>query len=137
MPKSLLTLRRGQEKFDFLYIVISAVAFGVAMTYSLMTGLGWLQTTLLVIGMLIGALATVFCVLEVRRLAQTPEQRAGEILTEDVDPYLPRTVVVAPPTGDAQVHHEYYPESAGLDQGQLTSSLRDQTPLFEKEKVRT
>lgn len=122
---------RGREKFAFLYVLISAVVVPCAMTYSSLTGLGWKQTSLLLIGGLVGAWATVFSFLEVYRIGQTPQQRAAEILTEEADPYTSRTVTVQPPTGDPCPHHEDYPESAGFDQGQLTSRLTESTPLVE------
>lgn len=122
---------RGEEKFAFLYVVISAVVVGCAMTYSWIAGLAWWQTVLVLIGGLAGAWATVFSFLEVRRIAKTPKYRAEEALKEEADPYASRTVVVAPPTGEPYPHHEDYAESAGLDQGQLTSHLPDSTPFID------
>lgn len=126
MNKRLLNAR-----FHFLYVVISAVAIGCALTYSFIAGLGSWQTVLVLMGLLLGAWATLFSFLEVRRLAQTPKERADEALTEEPDPYAPRTVVVEPPTGVPYPHHEDYPESAGLEEGQLLSRLTDPTPLIE------
>jgi hypothetical protein len=122
---------RGEEKFAFLYVVISAVAVGCAMTYSFIAGLAWWQTMLVLIGGLSGAWATVFSFLEIRRLAQTPKDAADEALKEEADPYTSRAVFVEPPTGDPYPHHEDYAESAGLDQGQLTSQLPDSSPLLD------
>ena len=120
----------GEERFAFLYVVISAAAIGCAMTYSWIASLNRWQTVLLVIGCLIGAWATVFSFLEVRRIAKSGKS-AAESVQEEVDLYPSRTVVVAPPTGDPYPHHEDYSESAGLDQGQLTSQLTGSTPFTE------
>jgi len=121
----------GHEKFAFLYVAISAPVIAVVMTYSTITGLAWWQTLLLLTGGLIGAWGTVFSFLEVRRVSQTAKDRADEALNA-ANPYASRTVVVEPPTGDPCPHHEDYPESAGFDQGQLTSRLPDATPLIER-----
>ena len=71
---------KGEEKFAFLYAVISAVAVGCAMTFGWIVGLVWWQAVLLVIGCLIGAWATLFSFLEMRRLDATPEERRGSSL---------------------------------------------------------
>ena len=121
----------GREKFAFLYVVVSAPVIACVMIYSAIGGLTWWQTLLLLSGGLIGAWATLFSLLEVRRLAQTPKDRADEGLDEP-NPYCSRCVTVEPPTGDPCPHHEDYPESAGFDQGQLTSRIPDATPFVEK-----
>jgi hypothetical protein len=125
MNKHLLNAR-----FSFLYVVISAVAIGCAMTYSFVAGLGSWQTILVLVGLLVGAWATLFSFLEVRRLAQAPKS-VDETFKKEPDPSAPRTVVVEPPTGAPYPHHEDYPESAGLEEGQLLSRLTDPTPLIE------
>ncbi len=122
----------GQEKWAFLYVLISVPAIAGATTYSWIHGLGGWQTVLLWIGCLLGAWATLFSFLEVRRLARSPKDTAEEARQEEPNPYGPRTLVVRPETGDAQVHHEYYPESAGFDQGQLTSQISGSTPFVEE-----
>ena len=129
MKKQFLRVSRGEERLAFLYVVISAIAIACVMTYAGIAGLYWWQTALLLTGGLLGAWATLFSFLEVRRLGQTPNERQTKALAED--PYLSREVVVAPSTGEPCPHHEDYPESAGLDQGQLTSSLPGGTPLIE------
>ena len=123
---------RGLEKFAFLYVLLATVAVAGAVTFSWIAGLVWWQTLLVLVGALIGAWGTTFSFLETRRVAQRPDQRNNEILREDTDPYIPRKVKVAPPTGDPYPHHEDYPESAGFDQGQLTSRLPDETPFVEE-----
>jgi len=119
-------------RFNFLYVVISAIAIGCATTYSLIAGLGTWQTMLLLTGGLIGAWATLFVFLEMRRIAQTPNYKADQALLQEPDPYAPRTVTVASSTGEPYPHHEDYPESAGLEEGQLTARLNDPTPFIEE-----
>ncbi len=132
MAKVLLKVSFPKERrFAFLYVVISAIVVACVMGYSALAGLLWWQSLLLLIGGLIGAWATLFTFLEVRRLAQD-QNSAGEALREEEDPYAPRTVVVAPPTGEPYPHHEDFPESAGFDQGQLTSKLAAETPFLER-----
>lgn len=118
-------------KFNFLYVVISAVVVGCAGTYSLIADLRTWQTVLLFMGALLGAWATLFSLLEMHKLGQTPKCEADEALKEKPDPYAPRAVVVMPPTGAPYPHHEDYPESAGLEEGQLVSRLPYPTPLIE------
>lgn len=133
MRKQLLSGSIASEpKITFLYVVISAVAVACVMIYSGIAGLHWRQSLLLLTGGLIGAWATLFSFLEFRRIGQTPENRTREALKEYPDPYAPRIVVVAPPTGDPCPHHEDYPESQGLDQGQLTSTLPYSTPFIDR-----
>ena len=117
-------------RFSFLYVVISVAAVGCAMTFSWIADLNRLQTVLLLMGGLLGAWATLFSLLEIRRLAQKSKS-VDEALKEEADPYAPRTVVVGPPTGAPYPHHEDYPESAGLEEGQLCSRLTNPTPLIE------
>jgi hypothetical protein len=122
----------GQEKWAFLYVLISVAAIAWATTYSWIAGLAWWLAVPLVIACVIAGCAVIFSFVEVRRLARTPKEAAEEDRPEEPNPYTPRTVAVRPETGDAQVHHEYFPESAGLDQGQLTSQISGSTPLIEE-----
>lgn len=130
-PVRITGVAPGHEKFAFLYEVIAAGALGSAITYGIVAGLSWPRTLLAVMGALTIGWAVLFSVLEVRRLAQTPEDRAKEALAGSSNPYLSRTVPVLPAAGDPCPHHEYYPESQGLDQGQLTSRLPGSTPLID------
>ncbi len=119
----------GEPKFAFLYVVISTAVIAGVMTFSGIAGLAWWQSVLLLVGCLIGGWATLFSLLELRGLAQTPKDRTSE---EDADPYAARTVVVAPATGEPYPHHEDYVESQGFDQGQLTSRIPDSTPFVDR-----
>jgi len=122
----------ADPRFVFLYLVISAFVVGVAMTYSFVADLGAWQTVLLLLGGLIGGWATLFTLLEVRRIAKTPKYLADEALEQEPNPYGPRKVIVKPPTGDPCVHHEDYPESAGLTEEQLLFRIADPTPIIEE-----
>ena len=121
----------GHERFAFLYAVIAAGAIASAMIYSGLTGLTLWQTGLALIGAVVVGWAILFSVLEVRRLAQTPDEAAKE-LEEASNPYTSRTVVVEPPTADPYPHHEDYVQSSGFDQGQLTSRIPDSTPFIDR-----
>ncbi len=120
----------GEEKYAFLYIAISALTVACAMTFSGIAGLTRLQTVLLLIGALIGAWGTLFSVLEVRRIARAAKNKADEAPWPG-DPYYSRTLAVKPPTGEPYPHHEYFTESQGLDQGQLTARTPGGTPFID------
>ena len=122
----------GGQKFTFLYVVISTAAIAGVMTISGIAGLAWWQSLLMLIGCLIVGWTVLFTLLEVRRLGGSPKHRASEGPEQDADPYAPRAVVVAPPTGEPYPHHEDYVESQGFDQGQLTSRIADTTPLVDR-----
>jgi hypothetical protein len=120
---------RGQERFGFLYALTLAVVVGCAMTFRLVHRVGWTETVLVLIGGLFLVWGVLFTILEMRRLAQTTQERAEDIVAEKKETYGP--VTVQPPTGEPYPHHEDYPESAGFDQGQLTSRIPGSTPFIE------
>lgn len=120
----------GQEKFTFLYGAVSAVAITCAIAYSMFASLAWLQSLLLLIGCLFVGCALVFTFIEVHRAAGA-SKKTGEVLNEDADLYASRTVDIRPPTGEPYPHHEDFAESAGLDQGQLTSRIPGSTPFLD------
>lgn len=128
MVRQYLQLKRGEEKFAFLYVFISAIVLGGVMTYSGIARLSWWQSLLMLFGCLIGAWATIFSFLEIYRLGRTSAGAAPEVFEKEAPS---RPLPVAPPTGEPYPHHEYFAESAGFDQGQLTSRLPDATPLIE------
>lgn len=121
----------GQEKFAFLYLAISALVLAAVMTFSGIAGLTTVQTALLLLGAWIGAWGTLFSFLEIRRITRTPKDKTEEALEVAANPYASRTVIVRPPTGEPYPHHEYFTESQGLDQGQLTSRTPGDTPFIE------
>jgi hypothetical protein len=105
---------------------IVSVAFGVAIL-SMVVSFIWWQSLLLAMGMSLVVWGITFTVLEVRRIAGIHRT------LDEVVAYRNQcgAVVVQPPTGDACPHHEDYPESPGMDQGQLTSNLQGSTPLID------
>ncbi|MGB6943336.1 MAG: hypothetical protein WBE37_13125 [Bryobacteraceae bacterium] len=130
-----LGITRGREKFAFLYGITAAIAATCVIAYSLIASLNWWQTSLLLIACVLVVCTLVYSVLEMHR---DDENKHGEAdaFREEPDPYAARTVVVAPPTGEPYPHHEYYAESQGLDQGQLTSQLPDSLPFFGRDPSR-
>lgn len=112
-------------RFGFLYVVIAAVAVATVMTYSGIVGLVWWQSGLMIVGAVIVGWAALFSILEVRRLAGMGEAPGD-------NGYPSRELVVEPPTGEAYPHHEDHAESPGYDQTQLTSRIRETTPLVDK-----
>ncbi|HLG99374.1 MAG TPA: hypothetical protein VKX49_23895 [Bryobacteraceae bacterium] len=124
-------LGAGLERFGFVYVVISAVAVTLVMTFTSIAGLGWPHRVLMLVGLPIVGCAIFFSALEMRRLAQSDRERAEETLDLTSGSYPAGAAVVEPPTGEGCPHHEDHPESPGLDQGQLTSHLPDNTPLID------
>jgi len=129
--KAFFSIAPGHEKFAFLYAVIAVGALGTAVTYGMVAGLSWLRMLLAFLGCLSVGWALLFSVLEARRLAQTPDERASEALEGRANPYTSRSVDIRQPTGDPYPHHEDYFESSGQDQGQRTSRLPGSTPLID------
>ena len=132
MQRHLFVPAPGEEKFTFLYVVMSAAAITCATAYSLIAGLGLLQASLLLIGCLLVACAFVFSFMEIRRAVRADKKSVDESFAREPDPYASRTVDVAPPTQDAYPHHEDYVESQGLDQGQLTARISGSTPFIDR-----
>ena len=124
-------IARGQEKFAFLYGVIAAVTVTCVVAYALIANLNLWRSLLLLTGCLLVGWAFVFHFLEMRRAART-RNGAVEAVAEEPDPYLPRTVAVAPPTEEPYPHHEDFPESAGFDQSQLTARIPGSTPFIDR-----
>lgn len=115
-----------ERRFAFLYAVIAAAAIAFVGTISGVAGLFWWQSALMLIGTVIVGWAVLFSILEIRRLGKGKDALAEP---EEARPSPMQKLVVAPPTADACVHHEDYPESQGFDQGQLTSRIPADTPL--------
>ncbi len=118
----------GEEKYTFLYFVLGGIALTAAIFYSQMAHLGTVQTILLLIGLPLVACAGVFCFVETRRIAQAGKKPPADV---DLNYYAAREVELRPPTGEAYPHHEYFNESQGFDQGQLTARISDETPFLE------
>jgi len=124
---------RGKEKFAFLYGVAAAVTITIVAIYSLVASLTWFQGLMLLAGCLLVIWTLVYSVLEMH---SRDREEGSATRLEQPDPYGPRKVVIAPPTGEPYPHHETYAESAGFDQGQLTSRIPGSTPFIDEEKPR-
>ncbi|HYK17666.1 MAG TPA: hypothetical protein VEV37_06580 [Bryobacteraceae bacterium] len=84
----------------------------------------WAIGTCLVVGLII------FTFFEVRRLAGI-SLSSEQLARDEAEADRMTVVVVEGPTGDPVPHHEDYVESAGFDQGQLTSRTPEGTPFIE------
>jgi hypothetical protein len=109
--------------------VLGGAGLTAAIFYSSMAHLAVPQTILLLIGLPLVACAFVFSFVEVR--AAAGKNSAPEAPPVDLNQYATRRVDVNPPTGEAYPHHEYFKESGGFDQGQLTARISDETPFLE------
>ena|SRR5579871_1332363 len=109
---------------------IVSVGLGVAIV-SMVVSFAWWQSLLLATGISLVVWGITFTVLEVRRIAGIS---TAHRTVDEIEAYRNqyRVGVVQPPTGDAVPHHEDYPESPGMDQGQLTSRLQGSTPLVDR-----
>lgn len=118
--------KRTESRVLFTYGLATALVATAIVLYSLMAGWSREQTLILLVGTLIVVWTIIFSFLEVRRIAA----RKKSILGPDdvVDPDAAREVIVHGPTAEATPHHEAHIGSPGLDQGQLTARLPDQTP---------
>ncbi len=119
--------KRRAVRTAFVFVVVTAVIVTSIVIYSLVAALTSWESLVLLMGTLVVVWAIVFTILEMYRLARLPKDGQAVIENED-DLEFPRTVVVQSPTGEPYPHHEHYPESPGLDQGQLTSQLPDSRP---------
>lgn len=119
-------MTRKSSRVAFAFVVASAIAITCITLYSLIAGFSRLETLFLLLGCLIVIWAMIFSFFEVRRIAERSKSIAER---EEVDPDAPSQVKVGPPTGHPYPHHEDHRESAGFDQGQLTSRLPDLPPI--------
>lgn len=118
----------GREKYTFLYFVMGGIGLTAAIFYASMAHLAPVQTVLLLIGLPLVACAFVFSFVEVRKAA--PPDTSAEP-GPDLTQYAERPVDLKPPTGEPYPHHEYFTESQGFDQSQLTARIPDETPFLE------
>jgi hypothetical protein len=105
----------------------------LALIVGLMLGLAWEKCLILIVGAAALTGGIVFTFLEIRRIALPPgpKQAARSTLHSAVT-NLRRIIAPIPKSNDPCPHHEYYPESPGQDQGQLTSHLSGPTPVLEE-----
>jgi len=105
----------------------------LALLVGLTEGLSWPDCLILVMGAAVITGGVIFTFLEVCRLALP----AGAQVTQQEPPSanrlsalanLRRAMLPVAEGTEACPHHEYYPESPGQDQGQLTSRWPSSTP---------
>jgi hypothetical protein len=113
--------KRKASRVAFVFAVVTALTITAVVLYSLVADWSWFQGVLLIVGTLVVVWTITFSFLEVSRIAARSKSIIGP--ADMIDPDGPREVTVNPPTAEATPHHEFYPESRGQDQGQLTSRL--------------
>ena len=110
----------------------------VAIIIGMVTGFSWgkyLLVTIVSAVLLGGLLYTFRAMYKAGRQDQVTEQsdeRSADCPIHLRPTHGTETTNGGPPTGEPYPHHEDYPESAGEDQGQLTSHLPGSTPLMGK-----
>lgn len=119
--------KRRASRVAFIYGVVTALAVTGIILFTLIAGWAWRQSLFLTIGVLVVLWALMFSLLEVKRLSSRSPGILGP--KEIVDPDAPRRVPVQSSTGEPEEHHEFHPESPGMDQGQLTANLPEALPL--------
>ena len=124
---------RKTSRVVFPYAVVFAVMISFIAGFGMMAGMyGW-EILLWCIGACLVIGGIIFTFFEVRRLAgisKSTQELARE--EAEADRMTRRVVVVEGPTGDPYPHHEDFAESAGSDQGQLTSRSPEPTPVIGK-----
>lgn len=118
-------MRNKQIRDLFPYIVALILTITFVTLLSLAAGLSASEAALVVVGSAVLVWAGVFTLIQFIRFSKRPGSRHLEKPERDVR----RVLMVLPPTGEPQPHHEHHPESPGLDQGQLTCHWPSSTPL--------
>jgi uncharacterized membrane protein len=122
---------RKMSRVVFPYAVVFAVMVSFIAGFGMMAGMyGW-QILLWCIGACLVIGGIIFTFFEVRRLAgisRSTQELASE--EAEADRMTHRIVVVEGPTGHPYPHHEDFVESAGCDQGQMTSRSPEATPVI-------
>lgn len=119
-------MRNKQVRELFPYIVALVLTITFVILLSLTVGFSVSQAVLLGVGCALLVWAGVFTVIQFIRCPKRPDGRRRE----EPEPDVRRVLIVEPPTGEPQPHHEHHPESPGLDQGQLTCHWPSSTPLI-------
>lgn len=121
-------MRNKQIRELWPYVVALVLTGTFVALLSLAVGFSVPQALLFAIGLAILVWAGIFTVIQFSRASKPAEHRR----VQESEPDVKRVVVVQPPTGEPEQHHEYHPESPGLDQGQLTAHhIPGSTPLIE------
>ncbi len=134
--------KRATANCEFLveYLLPTTLAATIALMFGMFIGAGRPMCLMLIgaTAVLIGGVA--FSLLEMHGLA-LPENASARYDSLDPNRFAEmqlraqQQMFFKQPAyeSDACPHHEYYPESAGEDQGQLTSHLAGSTPFLEEQ----
>jgi len=126
-------MARKMSRVVFPYAVVFAVMVSFIAGFGMMAGMNVWEILLWCIGACLVIGGIIFTFFEVRRLAgisKSTQELARE--EAEADRMSRHTVVVEGPTGHPYPHHEDFAESAGSDQGQLTSRSPEATPVIGK-----
>lgn len=133
--------QRAAWLWEELLVIVAAGT--LALIIGLSEGLSVADCIILVLGAAVFAGGITYTFLEVRRLGRRGNGRNVAEAEQEAIFRASRAArlkalakwrkLVRPRSGidEACPHHEYFPESPGQDQGQLTSSLPVSTPLLE------
>jgi hypothetical protein len=122
----------------FEYLLPTIAAATMAMVYGLLVGVSWPLCLMLMGAMAVLLGGMTFSLLKMHRLA-LPRDRAARYDLLDPNRYAElrlraqqqMLLKTQPADDEPYPHHEHYPESAGEDQGQLTSHLSGSTPFLQ------
>jgi len=122
---------RKTSRVVFPYAAVFAVVISFIAGFGMMAGMYPWEIVLWCIGACLVIGGIIFTFFEVRRLAGISRSTQELALEEaEADRMTRRAVVVDGPTGHPYPHHEDFAESAGFDQGQLTSRSPEHTPVI-------
>lgn len=123
-------MARRTSRVVFPYVMVFAAVLSLIAGLGMMAGLHAWEVALWSIGGCLVVSLIIFTFFEVRRLAGI-SMSSEELARQEAEADRRIVVEVQGPTGDPCPHHEDYAESAGRDQGQLTSASPEGTPFVE------
>jgi hypothetical protein len=121
---------RRTIRIVFPYAMVFAAMLSLIAGFGMMAGMRAWEVLLWSVGACLVVGLIIFTFFEVRRLAGI-SLSTEQLAREEAEADRMNIVVVEGPTSDACPHHEDYIESAGFDQGQLTSRTPEGTPFIE------
>lgn len=124
------------------YLLPTAAAATTAFMFGLFIDASWTMCLMLIAAVAVWIGGVAFTLVEMHRLALL-QNRAAQYDSSDPNRFAEATlraqshiaVMQSRREFDPCPHHEYYPESAGEDQGQLTSHLSGSTPFIDHLEV--
>ena len=123
------------NELPFEYLLPMVAAATVALMFSLLAGVSWQVCLMLILAVaaLTGGVAFTLMRMHSLGLPQQASSPEGVARQRPPDPNRSDKMLVtqAAYQSEPYPHHEHYPESAGEDQGQLTSHLSGSTPFLE------